>query len=219
MSRRADIARWWCRAVLLLGCGGSTAASRSWPPESLGGSPPDHGPTFDPQINPETDRLYSEGPRCDGPTRAVRARERVELNGGDYVDARRLALWEGSPRCELQAYFSGYQRPVVPGSRGPEALALQLDVRLADEVTACEGLGGGQIQAAATVWMQLSDEAGATLAEGACASALVSAWPAGTNLALKCLGLSLDLRAGWFEIRRDTSALQLPTYFEAQCQD
>lgn len=214
MNLRADIVRWCLGGVFLIGCGGQR---RSWPPESLGGSPPECGPTCDPQINPETDRLYLEYPACSGPSRVLRVRERIELNGGDYVDAQRLALWEGSPRCELQAYFGVYQQH-VSGTLGPEALVLRLDIRLADEVTACDRFGEGQIQAAATVWMQLSDAAGSMLVEGTCASALASAWPGGTNLALECLGLTLDLRAGWFEIRRDPTAPRLPPYFEAQCQ-
>jgi len=99
--------------------------------------------------------------------------------GGDYVDARRLALWEGSTS---------------------------------------ERFSEGQIQADATGWMQLSDAAGSTLVEGDCASALASAWPAATNLALECSGLTMNLRAGWFEIRRDPGTPRLPAYFEAECQ-
>ena len=122
VSRRADLARSCCIGLFFLGCGGGGGAAEplSWPPASLGGDPPDLGPTFDPQIEPETNRIYPDYPTCDGASRALRERERIELNGGDYVDARRLARWEGSPRCASSRPTSHRMREQTPW--GPRAL-------------------------------------------------------------------------------------------------
>jgi hypothetical protein len=172
----------------------------------MGGHARVPGPLEDLAINPLTGRRYDDIPFCEGPARVLKAGEQIELNQGDYVNARRVARWAGSYRCALH----------TPDEVGA---ALEVDVRMVDKPPfTCQGRDGGVVFAPATVSLQLTAADGTILHDGPCSSsATVWVWPAQTNLEVTCSALDIEFRAG--QVLIGPTGLQMPEamFYFAEC--
>lgn len=200
----------WC-GLLLSACE-DEQGDQAWPPVSLGGQARVLGPTEELQIDPVTSYYFENSAFCAAPIRALGAGERVELQGGDWVDVASLARWQGSVHCQLSA---DSRIPLSPGGR--DHLTLQLGVRINDDAsTTCEHVGGGMmIQSTANVSLHLTDAEGATLQQGSCSSAFVAAWGGATNLQLECLGLQIEVRAYSVQLRSPSGDSD---FYDPQCE-
>jgi hypothetical protein len=171
----------------------------------MGGHAPARETAEDPALNPVTGLPYDAMPFCDGPTRPLRAGQRIELNEGDYVSARGVARWSGSYRCALHTVYEA-------------GAALAIDVRMTDTPTlTCQGPAGGVLIAPAAVSLQLTAADGTLLQDGPCSSATVSVWPGDTNLELICSQVEMELRAGMVRVTPTKPQMQESLIYFAEC--